>query len=93
MFLANAKEASSQVITDLRGLVYELRPPSLDDLGLVGAVTIQAERLAAGADLKVDIEAEGLPDLPAAIEVAVFRTAVEAITNALRHGHAQHCTG
>ena len=34
-FLARAREASSSVITDLRGMVYELRPPALDDLGLV----------------------------------------------------------
>jgi two-component system NarL family sensor kinase len=91
-FLARAKQASSQVIKDLRGMVYELRPPSLDDLGLVGAVRLHAERHAAGADLQVDIDAVGLPDLPAAVEVAAFRTAVEAITNAVRHGDAQHCT-
>ncbi len=90
-FLARAKEASSQVITDLRGMVYELRPPALDDLGLVGAVRVHAERLAAGADTTVDIDAAGLPDLPAAVEVAAFRTAVEAIANAVRHGGAQHC--
>jgi signal transduction histidine kinase len=91
-FLARAKEASSQVITDLRGMVYDLRPPALDDLGLVGAVRIHAERLGAGAALQVDIDAVGLPDLPAAVEVAAFRTAVEAITNAARHGAARRCT-
>jgi two-component system, NarL family, sensor kinase len=91
-FLARAKEASSQMIMDLRGMAYELRPPALDDLGLVGAVRVHAERLASGAGLTVDIDARGLPDLPAAVEVAAFRTAVEAIANAVRHGGARRCT-
>jgi signal transduction histidine kinase len=91
-FLARAKEASSQVIMDLRGMAYELRPPALDDLGLVGAVRVHAERLATGGDMTVDIDAAGLPDLPAAVEVAAFRTAVEAIANAVRHGGARTCS-
>jgi signal transduction histidine kinase len=68
-----------------------LRPPALDDLGLVGAVRAQAERLGAGADLRVELECDDLPILPAAVEVAAFRTAVEAVNNAVRHGHARNC--
>jgi signal transduction histidine kinase len=91
-FLAYAKDAAVQVITDLRGMVYDLRPPALDDLGLVGALRLHAERLGAGAGMRVEVAADGLPDLPAAIEVAAFRTAVEALTNAARHGAAATCT-
>ncbi len=88
VFLAAAKDASAQAIADLRDLVYDLRPPALDDLGLTGAVTVHAERL--GAELVLD--SAGLPALPAAVEVAALRTAVEAINNAVRHGGARHCT-
>ncbi len=94
-FVARAKDASTQVITDLREMVYELRPPALDDLGLAGAVKLHADRLVAGAALAVEIHADRAADLaglPAAVEVAAFRTAVEAITNAARHGGARHCT-
>jgi signal transduction histidine kinase len=90
-FIAQAKEASAQAIADLRQLVYGLRPPALDDLGLVGAVRAQAERLSAGTDLRVELDCQELPVLPAAVEVAAFRTAVEAVHNAVRHGHARHC--
>ncbi len=86
-FLAAAKDASSQVIEDLRDLVYDLRPPALDDLGLTGAIAVHAERL--GIDARIEAE---LPALPAAVEVAVLRTAVEAINNAVRHGGAGRCT-
>jgi signal transduction histidine kinase len=86
-YLAAAKDASAQVITDLRDVVYDLRPPALDDLGLTGAITVHAERL--GAELALD--AAGLPALPAAVEVAALRTAVEAMNNAVRHGGDRRC--
>lgn len=90
--LVEAKAASTQALTDLRQVVYGLRPPALDDLGLVGAVRAQADRLAAGSGLAVElIVDEGLPALPAAVEVAAFRTAVEAVTNVVRHGRAGRC--
>ncbi len=71
----------------LRRLAYDLRPPALDELGLVGALREQAERL---APLVVDLAADPLPRLPAAAEVAAYRIVVEAMTNAARHGGA-HC--
>lgn len=90
--LAEAKAASTQALADLRQVVYGLRPPALDDLGLVGAVRAQADRLAAGSGLAVELMVdEGLPALPAAVEVAAFRTAVEAVTNVVRHGQARRC--
>ena len=46
--VARAKEASSQAIADLRTVVYSLRPPALDDLGVVGAITAQVRRMARG---------------------------------------------
>lgn len=75
---------------DVRRLVDALRPPALDELGLVGALEAQAGRL--GPPPVVDVAAPGpLPDLPAAVEVAAYRIAVEAMTNAARHAGAQRC--
>ncbi|MGW5256641.1 sensor histidine kinase [Streptomyces sp. NPDC004012] len=86
-----AREAAAQALADLRKVVHGLRPPTLDDLGLAGALRSQAERLTAGSSLQVTIEAGELPDLPAAVEVAAYRTAVEAITNAVRHSDGRQC--
>jgi signal transduction histidine kinase len=91
-FLARAKDASSQAISDLRSIVYGLRPPALDDLGLAGAVRLHLERLAEGSQVAVRVEVTDLPELPAAVEVAAFRTAVEGVNNAIRHANARRCT-
>jgi signal transduction histidine kinase len=78
-------------IADIRHLVYELRPPALDDLGLVEALRQLAERYGSeGEHLRVSVEApEDLPGLPAAVEVAVYRIAQEALTNVARHAQAR----
>lgn len=65
-----------------------MRPPALDELGLAGALRRQGEQLgAAGPMISVDV-GEPLPVLPAAVEVAAYRIAVEAMTNAVRHANA-----
>ena len=39
----------------------------------------------------IDLEADELPSLPAAVESAAYRIALEALTNVVRHSHAAHC--
>jgi signal transduction histidine kinase len=82
---------AASAIADIRRIVVGLRPPALDELGLVGAVRQQTARLsgAGGQTLDVQVvEDETLPNLPAAIEVAAYRIAVEAVTNTARHSPA-----
>lgn len=74
---------------DVRRLVYELRPPMLDEFGLVGALRNLAP-LDGGLVRRVDAPAE-LPPLPAALEVAIYRIAAEALHNTVRHAGATHC--
>ena len=79
-------------VSDIRRLARELRPPALDALGLVGAVREQATTLSSepGAPVML-VEADTLPALPAAVEVAAYRIAVEAMLNAIRHAGATRC--
>jgi len=87
------REELRSAIADIRRLVYDLRPPALDDLGLVEALRQLAERYGSkDGPLRVVVEApEDLPNLPAAVEVAVYRVTQEALTNVARHARARTC--
>ncbi|MFN8504825.1 sensor histidine kinase [Kouleothrix sp.] len=74
---------------DIRRLVYDLRPPLLDEHGLLGAIRHLAGTLD-GATLTLDAPA-ALPPLPAAVEVAVYRIAAEAVQNVAKHAGASAC--
>jgi signal transduction histidine kinase len=76
---------------DIRRLVYNLRPPALDDLGLVGAIRAQARKLPQASSLIVQVDAGSFPLLPAAVEVAAYRIVQEALNNVVRHADAQQC--
>jgi signal transduction histidine kinase len=83
--IATTSRQVREVVADVRRLVHDLRPPALDDRGLVGALRQQAELL----PLPVVVDAEDLGALPAAVEVAAFRIVSEALTNVPRHASAR----
>ncbi len=75
-------------IEEIRRMVYAMRPPALDELGLVPALRQQAVGLRNrdGQPVAVDVSAPAeFPDLPAAVEVAAYRIVTEALTNVARH--------
>jgi signal transduction histidine kinase len=85
--LATLRAETVAAIQDIRQLVYGMRPPALDELGLVPALRQRAgtARTPDGAPFAVHVEADRLPVLSAAVEVAAYRIAVEALVNAARH--------
>jgi signal transduction histidine kinase len=86
------KHEAHTCLADVRRLVENLRPPALDQLGLVGAVRQHGERLTErDRGLEVAVLADGIPPLPAAVEVAAYRIASEALTNVSRHAGARTC--
>jgi signal transduction histidine kinase len=90
--LASLKGQAQEAINDVRRLVYDLRPPTLDDLGLVGALKQSASRYENGQlQFTFDIP-QPLPELPAAVETAVYRISQEAMTNIVRHAQATQAT-
>lgn len=82
-------------IGDIRRLVDDLRPPVLDQLGLVSSIkegTAYLARRDETGGLTLTVEAGGnLGSLPPATEVTAFRIVMEAVTNASRHAQASHC--
>ena len=90
--LAETRDEAKETIKEVRRLVEGLRPKAIDEVGLVNAVRQRAAALSTAA-LKYDVKGpETLPSLPAAVEVAVFRIASEAMTNTAKHSGASHCT-
>ncbi|HEU5035638.1 MAG TPA: histidine kinase [Nocardioides sp.] len=87
--VAQSRQDITDALADVRRLVHGLRPPALDDLGLLAALDQQAERLSS-ADLRVTVAAEDVPPLSAAVEVAAYRIASEALANTARHAGARH---
>jgi signal transduction histidine kinase len=88
--LARLIDETQTAIADVRRLVYDLRPPALDELGLVPALRQQANRF---PGLEVIVNApESIERLPAAVEVAAYRIVTEALTNVSRHAQAERCT-
>jgi signal transduction histidine kinase len=81
-------------IVEIRRLVEGLRPPALDELGFVGALHREAERLSyqdGGRPLTVSVDAPpDMPELPAAVEVAAYRISAEALNNAAKHSGAEN---
>jgi signal transduction histidine kinase len=90
--LGQLKTQVKTTIAEIRRLVYALRPPVLDELGLLSALREHLAQLEAPDGLHLALEApEALPELSAAVEVAVYRIVLEALTNVVRHAHANTC--
>jgi len=97
--LAHLKRLVSEALQQTRAFIFELRPMTLDDLGLVPTLRRYAteqvaryerEQEIGAAPLEIEVEApNGEPRLPSTIETALFRIAQEAIANAITHGAAQ----
>jgi signal transduction histidine kinase len=93
---ALVKELQTEIratVGNIRRLVYDLRPPTLDELGLLAAVRERAAQYTnapGGVHITVDAPAE-LPALPAAVEVAAYRIVQEALENVSKHSQAHQC--
>ena len=86
--LRDGHDQARTAVEDVRRLVSGLRPPVLDDLGLVGALRSTGPARIEGGPTISGAGAGGLDELPAAVEVAAYRIAPEALTNAVRHAGA-----
>jgi signal transduction histidine kinase len=90
--LSQLRAETAAALEDVRRLVYDLRPPVLDDVGLLEALRRLAERSRRGADglpLSITLELpDSLPPLPTGVETATYRIVAEALTNVIRHSDA-----
>jgi signal transduction histidine kinase len=90
--LVTLRDESQRAIADIRRVAYGLRPPALDELGLIGAIEETTEQLGVAERFDVDLDLpDAVPALPAAIEVAALRIVQEALANVAHHSGARAC--
>jgi signal transduction histidine kinase len=90
--LDSLRVETAMCVGEVKRIVSDLRPAALDEIGLLAALRQHVALIASRTGgLHIDVEADRLPDLPAAVEAAAYRIALEALTNVVRHSHAEHC--
>ncbi|HSO65392.1 MAG TPA: ATP-binding protein, partial [Ornithinibacter sp.] len=88
--LLRLRAGIQSTVHDVRRIVQGLRPPALDEAGLDGALRRLADDVTAGSGLVVHLDLDPADAVPAALEVAAYRVAQEALTNVVRHSGAGH---
>ena len=82
----------AETVAEIRRLVYALRPPVLDEFGLVSAIREHTAQYRGPKGIRVTFDVtDPMPPLPAAVEVAAYRIALEAFTNVIKHARASAC--
>lgn len=90
--LSAAEQTLRRTVEEVRRIVDDLRPPALDQLGLVRAVDERAAAMRDASGISYVVQVDELPPaLPPAVEVAAYRIACEAMTNVARHAGARRC--
>ena len=82
-------QAAREALTDMRALIYQLRPAPLEGEGLITALRKLADATQARHGLSVEVRQAGLRRLPPQLEDALFRIAQEALHNAVKHAQAR----
>jgi PAS domain S-box-containing protein len=91
-YLARLSQISQQALKEMRLLVYELRPLALQREGLVGALQQRLDAVEKRAGVEARLLVEGLIDVPPPLETALYRIALEALNNILKHAAARNVT-
>jgi PAS domain S-box-containing protein len=76
-------------LAEMRALIFELRPDSLKEEGLISALTKQIESVRARHSLAVVADLPDEPDVPLVLKEAIYRIAQEALTNTVKHARAR----
>ncbi len=89
--ITRIKSVAESAVKSVRDMALLLRPPMLDDLGLVPALEWQGREVSRRGDMEVDVHSEAVSDhLADDVKVCVYRLVQEALTNASRHSGAKH---
>jgi signal transduction histidine kinase len=88
--LKELQDTSQEALAEMRLLIFELRPPILEELGLVAALQTRLQAVEGRAGLKTEFKTNLEERLPPEVEEGVYRIALEALNNALKHAQARN---
>jgi len=91
-YLSALQETAQEALAEMRLLIFDLRPPILGQIGLAAALQVRLDAVEGRANLQTQLIVDGVGNLPALVEQALYGIAREALNNALKHAHAQHIT-
>ena len=87
-YLGEIRDSAQQTLKETRLLIFELRPPVLEQEGLVAALRARLESVESRSGLKTQIHLQELGRLPGGIEASLYGISNEALNNILKHAHA-----
>jgi nitrate/nitrite-specific signal transduction histidine kinase len=87
-YLARIGEINQQGLKEMRLLIHELRPPVLEEDGLLGALHQRLDAVEKRAGISARLIADEIIELPHAVEEGLYRIAQEALNNSLKHASA-----
>jgi signal transduction histidine kinase len=87
--LRKLRRTAKEALGEMRLLIFELRPPVLEEEGLAGALQIRLETVERRSGLKTDLHVSGNVRPAPEVEEGLYRIAMEALNNALKHAQAQ----
>ncbi|HIC92939.1 MAG TPA: GAF domain-containing protein, partial [Anaerolineae bacterium] len=90
--LRELRDTAQEALRDMRLLLFELRPPELERVGLAAALRARLEAVEGRTGLETELRVEGEGRLPTEIEEGLYRIAQEALNNALKHAQARKIT-
>jgi signal transduction histidine kinase len=88
-YLADLRDTAQEALEEMRLLIFELRPPVLEQVGLAAALQARLSAVEGRANLQTELIVEGVIDLPSRVEQALYRIAQEALNNALKHARSR----
>jgi signal transduction histidine kinase len=89
-YLRTLQDTAQEALDEMRLLIFELRPPILEQAGLVAALQGRLDAVEGRANLQTRLIVEGAVNLPPVAEQALYRIAQEALNNAFKHAHARN---
>jgi signal transduction histidine kinase len=92
-YLREVRDTAQEALREMRLLIFELRPPALEEVGLISALQARLQAVEAHGGIEADLTVDGAIDgdrPPLRIQTEIYHIVREALHNVLKHSHAGH---